>query len=155
MLIHKELETLYNDERLNKLKWNLFVNEKRAENMIINDIKKKFGEDVVLILGDWSMDKKIIKGISSTPNKKYTRILENSFITLQINEYRTSIIHNKLEKKCENYINKYNRKYKKIKSVYLLEKLKTEDSDKYKKIIKDKKIHKILVCKTNEKLTLL
>ena len=152
MLIHKELETLYNDERLNKLKWNLFVNEKRAENMIINDIKKKFGEDVVLILGDWSMDKKIIKGISSTPNKKYTRILENSFITLQINEYITSIIHNKLEKKCENYINKYNRKYKKIKSVYLLEKLKTEDSDKYKKIIKDKKIHKILVCKTNEKL---
>ena len=31
MLIHKELETLYNYERLNKLKWNLFVNEKKQK----------------------------------------------------------------------------------------------------------------------------
>mgnify|MGYP000536265004 FL=1 len=52
MLIYKELEMLYDDEMLNKLKWNMFINEKRAEKMIINDIKKKFGSDVVLILGD-------------------------------------------------------------------------------------------------------
>ena len=152
MLIHKELESLYNDERLNKLKWNLFINEKRSENMIINDIKKKFGNDVVLILGDWSMNKKIIKGLSSTPNKKYTRILENNFITLKINEYRTSIIHNKLNKICENYTKKYNNKYEKIKKIYSLEKLKVSDFNKYTKLIKDKKIHKILVCKANEKL---
>jgi len=152
MLIHKELELLYNDERLNKLKWNLFVNEKRSENMIIDDIKNKFGNDVVLILGDWSMNKSFIKGISSTPNKKITRILENNFITLKINEYRTSIINNRLEVKCENYINKYDSKYKKIKDVYLLEKIKDKDNDKYLKLKKDRPIHKILVCKANEKL---
>ena len=95
MLIYKELEMLYDDEMLNKLKWNMFINEKRAESMIVNDIKKKFGSDVVLILGDWSMNKHVIKGISSTPNKKYTKILENNFITLKINKFRTSIIHNK------------------------------------------------------------
>ena len=151
MMIYKELELLYNDERLNNLKWNMFINEKRAEKMIVNDIKKKFGKDVVLILGDWSMNKKIIRGISSTPNKKYTKILENNFITLKINEFRTSIIHNKFEKKCENYIKKYNINNEKIRNLYLLEKVKNKDEDKYKKMIKDKKIHKILVCKTNKK----
>ena len=97
MLIYKELEMLYDDEMLNKLKWNMFINEKRAESMIVNDINKKFRSDVVLILGGWSMNKQVIKGISPTPNKKYTKILENNFITLKINEFRTSIIHNKLK----------------------------------------------------------
>ena len=151
MSIHNELELLYNDKRLNKLKWNKFVNEKRAENMLVNDIKNKFGSDVVLILGDWSMNKTIIKGISSTPNKKYTRILEKKIVTLKINEFRTSIIHNKREMKCENHIQKYNKDSTSIKSVFHLEKMK-EDTKRYSKKIKDKKIHKILVCKTNEKL---
>jgi hypothetical protein len=152
MSIHKELEILYNDERLNKLKWNLFINQKRAEDMIINDIKNKFGNDVVLILGDWSMNKQVIKGISPTPNKKYTQLLEKNFITLKINEYRTSIINNHLKKKCENYISKYNNKLKKIKSVYNLEKMKNIDNEKYLKKTENKSIHKILVCKANEKL---
>jgi len=151
MLIYKELEMLYDDEMLNKLKWNMFINEKRAEKMIINDIKKKFGSDVVLILGDWSMNKQVIKGISSTPNKKYTKILENNFITLKINEFRTSIIHNKLEQKCENYVKKYDNNCEKIRNVYLLERIKNKNENKYKMITKDKKIHKILVCKTNKK----
>ena len=151
MSIHSELEMLYNDERLNKLKWNLFINNKRAENKIVNDIKKTFGEDVVIILGDWSMNKQGLKGMS-TPNKKYTKILENNFLTLQINEFRTSIIHNKTELRCTNYIKKYNTKYENIKTVKYLEDLKIKDNDKYLKLTKDKKIHKILVCKTNEKL---
>lgn len=62
--------------------------------MLINDIKTKFGKDVVLILGDWSMNKSNIKGSVPTPNKKYTNILNKNLITLSINEFRTSIIHN-------------------------------------------------------------
>jgi hypothetical protein len=152
MLIHNELEVLYNDDRLNKLKWNLYINQKRAENMIINDIKKKFGNDVVLILGDWSMNKGVIKGIAPTPNKKYTKLLEKNFLTLKINEFRTSIINNHLKKRSENYVSKYNSKIKNIKNVYYLEKLKKENEEKYLKEIKEQRIHKILVCKANEKL---
>ena len=73
--------------------------------MLINDIKKKFGSqsedgnsNITLILGNWSMNKKGIKSIS-TPNKKFEKLLEKNFITLKINEFRTSIIHNKTEKK--------------------------------------------------------
>lgn len=151
MKIHNELKKLYNDERLNKLKWMLFINEKRSENLLVNDIKKKFGEKIVLILGNWSMNKKGIKS-TSVPNKKYENILKRNFITLKINEFRTSIIHNKTEMRCENLIKKYDIKKEKIKNIYLLERLKIKNKDKYEKVIKDKKIHKILVCKTNEKL---
>ena len=151
MKIHKELENLYNDVRLNKLKWILFINEKRSENLLVNDIKKKFGNDTVLILGNWSMNKKGIK-CTSVPNKKYEKVLNRNFITLKINEFRTSIIHNKTEKKCENLIKKYDINKQTIKSIFNLEKLKEKNIERVDKIKKDKKIHKILVCKTNEKL---
>jgi len=40
MEIHNELEKIYNDNRLNKIKWNIFINEKRSEKILVNDIKK-------------------------------------------------------------------------------------------------------------------
>ena len=52
-----------------------------------DDIKKKFGNDTVLILGNWSMNKKGIK-CTSIPNKKYEKVLNRNFITLKINEFR-------------------------------------------------------------------
>ena len=149
MEIHKEIVKLYNDIRFNKLKWYSFINIKRSENKLVNDIKKQFGNDTVLIMGDWSMKKDKIKSIS-TPNKKYEKILNKNFPMLKIDEFRTSIIENESEKKCENLI--IEQKYEKlnIKSVYSLEKLKKQNLTKYKKEMK-KKIHKILTCKTSEK----
>ena len=100
-------------------------------------------------MGDWSMKKDKIKSIS-TPNKKYEKILNKNFPMLKIDEFRTSIIENESEKKCENLI--IEQKYEKlnIKSVYSLEKLKKQNLTKYKKEM-NKKIHKILTCKTSEK----
>jgi hypothetical protein len=151
MNIHDKLTKLYNDDKLNKLKWFMFINEKRSESLLVNDIKKKFGNDVVLILGNWSMNKSGIKMIS-TPNKKSEKVLQKNFITLKIHEFRTSVIHNKTEKKCENNIKKFDIKKLNLKSIYHLEKLKEKNEKRYKKAISDKKIHKILVCKTNSKL---
>jgi len=81
MNLHKELETLYNNDKLNKLKWFSFINEKRSESMLVNEIKKKFGNDVILILGNWSMNKQGIK---------YENLLSKNFLTLKLNEFRTS-----------------------------------------------------------------
>ena len=149
---YNKLTNLYDNEKLNKLKWNQFINEKRSENLLVNDIKKKFGSDVVLILGDWSMCKGHIKGHAPTPNKKYTNILERNFITLRINEFRTSIIHNKHEIMCKNYVKTYDPQKENIKCVKTMEILRNKNEEKYKsKISKGSRIHKILVCKTNEK----
>ena len=118
---YDKLTDLYDNPKLNKLKWNQFVNEKRSENLLVNDIKKKFGYDVVLILGDWSMCKGHIKGHVPTPNKKYTDILERNFMTLRINEFRTSIMHNKHGIVCKNYVKTYESQKENIKHVKTME----------------------------------
>lgn len=149
MKIHNEIVKLYNDPKLNKLKWHSFINEKRSEKMLVNKIKSKFGNDVVLIMGDWSMNKKGIKSIS-TPNKKYETLLNKNFTMIKINEFRTSIIENKSEIKCENLKIKINYEKMNIKSVNTLERIKINNINKYD-IITNQKIHKILTCKTSEK----
>jgi hypothetical protein len=159
MKLHTELENLYNDVRLNKLRWYMFINEKRSESKLITQIKNKFNlskdntlkTKPVLIIGDWSMNKKNIKSIS-TPNKKYEKLLNKNFPMLKINEFRTSKIHNETNNICENYIKKYDIKNINIKSVYSLEKIKEKNELLYKNKIKDQKVHKILVCKTNVEL---
>ena len=103
-----------------------------------------------MIIGDWSMNKSNIKSIS-TPNKKYLKLLSKNFPTIKLNEFRTSIIDNKTEIKCENLKTEINYKKLNIKSVNKLEKLKKENKNKYKKLLKSKKNHKILTCKTSEK----
>ena len=118
--------------------------------MMVYDIKNKFGKDVVLILGDWSMNKGCIKGHSPTPNVKYTKILEREFMTLKIDEFRTSIIHSKTEKKCINLRKTYDKSNYNIKSVFNIENIVDEKKRTNKKKIC--KIHKILVCNSNVKL---
>jgi len=61
MEIHISLVKLYQNPKLNKLKWYSFITKKRSETNLVNKIKNKFGKDVVLILGDWSMNKSGIK----------------------------------------------------------------------------------------------
>jgi hypothetical protein len=160
MKLHDELENLYNNKKLNKLNWYMFINEKRSESMLITDIKNKFcphlknnnltglNQQPIMIMGDWSMNKNGIKSIS-TPNKKYERLLNKNFPMLKINEFRTSKIHNETNKECENYVKKYDIKNSNIKSVYSLEKIKEKNESRYKNKIKGQKVHKILVCKTN------
>jgi len=54
---YDKMTILCDNQKLNKLKWNQFVNEKRSDNLLVNYIEKKFGSNIVLILGDWCMCK--------------------------------------------------------------------------------------------------
>jgi hypothetical protein len=81
--------------------------------------------------------KKVIKSISTPSEARLPTKLDyqiKNFMTLKINEFRTSIIHNKKRKKCKNYINKHDEN--KTKSLYSLEKLKEKDIKKIKIIKK-------------------
>jgi hypothetical protein len=48
------------------------------------DIKSKFGNDVILILGNWSMNKKGIKKISSIYYKKTDLSMKIQFILMNL-----------------------------------------------------------------------
>lgn len=163
----------YNEKKeIYKINRNSYINKKRSNAKLINKIKKKFGEDVVLIYGDWS-NKMSIKKIS-TPNNEIKKLLNDNFIVLDIDEYNTSKIDNIYENECKNYesvnknlnqkqkinelkikktIKKVTKKLEKIKKttpinevlIKNIEKFIEEKKNKIKKV--SKKIHGILIFK--------
>ena len=120
----------YNDY-LRKLRWFGFINKKRHEDNMLNEIEKVYGKDAIFIIGDWG-NKGRLKHIS-TPNVGMKKMLSKRFKVYLIDEYNTSKLHYKTEEETENLT--INMKYKKDGAEY-----------EYKK-----KIHSILTCKMSNK----
>lgn len=96
----------YKDNKFRQYKWYSYIQKKRAEDRLVNDIKEKYDENTVLIIGDW--DAKSSNGIKkiSVPNKGLKRKLAKHFKIYMIDEFRTSCLHYKTENRCENmYVN--------------------------------------------------
>ena len=87
---------------VSKLKWYGFINKKRHEDDLLNDLERIYGKDAVFILGDWS-NRGNLKYIS-TPNIGMKRLLSKRFKVYLIDEYNTSKLSYKTEEKCENLV---------------------------------------------------
>lgn len=95
----------YKDDKFRQYKWYSYIQKKRAEDRLVNDIKEKYDKDTILIIGDWSKGETKIKRIS-VPNKGLKRKLSEHFTIYMIDEFRTSCLHYKTENRCENmYVN--------------------------------------------------
>ena len=99
--INKLLFEAYEDEIFRKYKWYGYINRKRTEANLVNDIKTHFNENIIIILGDWSKGNEQ-KGIVSTPNKGLKKILTDNFTVYLIDEFRTSKLNYKTEEVNEN-----------------------------------------------------
>ena len=99
--INKQLFETYEDEIFRKYKWYGYINRKRAEANLVNDIKTHFNENIIIILGDWSKGNEQ-KGIVSTPNKGLKKILTDNFTVYSIDEFRTSKLNCNTEEVNEN-----------------------------------------------------
>jgi hypothetical protein len=73
---------------LMKLRWFSYINKRRHEDKLLNEIEKKYGSDTVFVLGDWSRKDKI-KGLSA-PNMGIKRLLDKRFEVYLIDECGTS-----------------------------------------------------------------
>ena len=130
---------IYKEERLqkdfsnynNKLKWFSYINTKRHEDTIINEIKNKYGKGATIIVGDWSKND-YIKGISA-PNMNIKRKLKETMEVLTIDEYNTSKIHYKTEVECNNL---------RITKTY------NKDGEEHKSV---RKIHAVLTYQTGKR----
>lgn len=102
--LNKILLENYKDEKYRKYKWYSYINRKRAETDLVRDIRNKYGEDVIIISGDWSDRLKTTNGIKymSTPNMGLKRKLSEYFTIYNIDEFRTSCLNYKTEEKCQN-----------------------------------------------------
>jgi hypothetical protein len=94
----------YQEEIFRKYKWYSYINKKKSETTLIRNIKQKYGNDSILIMGDYS-DKNCankLKGKMSTPNLGLKRKLGEYFTVYTLDEFRTSCLNYKTEEKCDN-----------------------------------------------------
>lgn len=115
--VNNNLFNLYEDEKFRQYKWYAYINKKRCEDNMLNIIENKFGKDTKIIMGDWCI-KKQMRNFISTPNIGIKRKLNERFDVFNIDEYRTSCLHNKTEEKCDNlYLSDKTNKLRKLHSV--------------------------------------
>jgi len=109
--VNDQLFSLYEDPKFRQYQWYSYINKKRADKKMVKKIQRKFGKDVKLIYGDWSIGKQM-RNFVSTPNIHIKRVLKKYFSVYNIDEYRTSKLHHETEEELSNLqiINKKNQK---------------------------------------------
>ena len=84
-----------------KLRWFSYINKRRHEDKLLNELENKFGKDVTYVFGDWGNKSSPIKGISM-PNMGMRRLLKKRFEVLTVDESYTSKINCFSEEPNEN-----------------------------------------------------
>jgi hypothetical protein len=120
-------------QKLNQLDWYSYINTRKHEDTILNEIEEIYGKYAIFIVGDWSKSDKI-KYIS-TPNVKFAKLLSKRFEVYLIDEYNTSKLYH-LDEKIES-------EKLKVKMFY--------PNDKGKKVIYKKELHSVLTFKLDNK----
>lgn len=101
--INKQLLPFYQNKQFRKYQWYSYINTKRADQKMCQQIADKFGNDIIIIHGDWSQGKQM-RNFLSTPNIGIKRKLKESFKVYNMDEYKTSKLHYETEEKCENMV---------------------------------------------------
>jgi len=83
-----------------KLRWFAYINKRRHEDELLNTIEKKFGKNLIIIIGDWDYTSGIKH--KSVPNIGLLRLLRKRFQVYLINEFNTS------KKNCKTLVDNKN-----------------------------------------------
>ena len=145
--IYDEVNDEYKDPIFRKLRWYSYINTQRSEQNLVNNIKNTYGDDVVLIMGDWSgRSKNHLRGMAPTPMIGIKRMLAKSFKIYNLDEYNTSKICNKTKEVCKKMKLKVDEQFKKKPKVKVKKK-KIKATLETAKIYRLEKIHSILTYK--------
>ena len=148
-IVNNKLFKLYENKKFRQYKWYSFINKKRTEDNMINLIKNKFGNDLIVIHGDWGI-KKQMRNFISTPNLGIKRKLKEHFKVFNIDEFRTSCLYHKTGEKGNNLYYEDKKKREILKNKI---NLKNEDEKNYinnflnKKENPIRKLHSVLTFK--------
>jgi len=114
--VNNKVMKYYFDNRFRQIKWYSYINKKRTEDKLLNEIENTYSKDHMIIIGDWSIGKQMSNFIS-TPNLRLKRKLRERFKVYNIDEFKTSCINYKNENQCENLKLWFNNKYRKMHSI--------------------------------------
>lgn len=110
-----QLSDYYAVPQFRRLQFHLYINKSRTKDKLVGKIQSFLSDitppnsnysvqtdsEPVLIFGNWSANKNM-KHMVSTPGIGLKRFLLKHFKSYDIDEFRTSILHNKTEERCEN-----------------------------------------------------
>jgi len=115
--VNEILLPAYQNDIFRKYKWYGYINRQKAEAKLIEAIKDKFGENVTIVYGDWSIGQQM-RNFISTPNLRLKRKVAEHFQVYNIDEYRTSCINCKTLERNENmYLPDKKGVYRKMHSI--------------------------------------
>ena len=99
---------LYGDLYFRKTKWRRCINTRRSEDKFLNNIKKIFGKDIILAYGDFSSGNYHMKGGYPSMGNGLRSKIWKWYDIFMVNEYKTSMLCCKCEKKLVNFRDKNN-----------------------------------------------
>ena len=125
--INKNIKNFYNRKLFRKNKFRIYSNTKKSEDALLNEVENKFltkedkekNKKLVLLYGNWSRSSQM-KNFMPTSGLGIKRLLNKRFIILDVDEYKTSKIHNRTLKELTNIKIRKNNHSKKIHEVLTL-----------------------------------
>jgi len=114
MEIYENIVKLYEKSKSRKYKWYSYLNRKRSEDNLMKRIKKEYGKDVSIFIGDWSNGNHQMKNFVSTPRIGLKRKLKKHFKVYNLDEYKTSKMCYKTKEETKNLKVKIKDKEEKI-----------------------------------------
>ena len=90
--VDDELLVLYSDPKFRQYRWYGYLERKRADDNMLNQVEKTFGKNIVVLYGDWSQRQQM-RYFAPTPNKRIKRKLAERFRVYNLDEYRTSKLY--------------------------------------------------------------
>ena len=118
--ISEVIKDFYNKKVHRNLRFRMYCNTKKSESQLLNDIEKKFnkeGKKIAIGYGNWSMNSQM-KNFYSTPNQGFRKLIHSRFLTITVDEFRTSCKYYKTGTDLENF--EYVKNEKKVKCHKLL-----------------------------------
>ena len=90
-ILNKHTSDFYDKLVWRKMKFRTYSYTQRSEAKLLNNIEKIFGkpEDIVLAYGNWQ-EKKQMKHFHSTPGIGLRKTISKKFLTITVDEYKTS-----------------------------------------------------------------
>jgi len=101
-----KLFNFYNNNKFRRLKIEIYQKKIQSEKKLVNNIKNKFGNNLILVFGDWNDEQGYRTGETSTC-KGIKKKLNKYYESYLVDEYNTSKLCCKCGNKLEHYKDKF------------------------------------------------
>jgi len=109
------LEHFYGDPVHRRWRLNVYINKRRSEDRFINRLRAMYGDDIVIVIGDWNNAGRTRKHLPSTVTVGWRKVFERNGIQwFLIDEFRTSSVC----PACGELINKERKHYRPYSKTY-------------------------------------